>query len=270
MIRTKSSSFFLALDLGTTATTARYSFVRDSFTSTGIPRRTLISRTEDVHDWPHIPPDYPMGNPCLPTDLVYLRETGELYEWGFGATRYLGNLQEGLAIEQVLVIEHIKLLLLGLDDITNTSALSSTQRAMCQTILQVLGKTQFEVFQDLLTCVFSHILESAQSRKGRILSETENIELSLAFPSGWPEKVHSRVAEIGHKAMSQAMERQNLDWLKFSMENVYTVSETLCGAKEWLKEVISDSIESEDPNAERNNIEDLNVSLDDIYQAPVR
>ncbi|KAL3427239.1 hypothetical protein PVAG01_00748 [Phlyctema vagabunda] len=47
--------------------------------------------------------------------------------------------------------------------------------------------------------------------------------------------------------------------LKFEMQDVYTVSETLCGAKEWLKEVVFDASEAENYFDSPDSLNDLQV-----------
>lgn len=52
----------------------------------------------------------------------------------------------------------------------------------------------------------------------------------------------------------------------FGIENVYTVSETLCSVKEWLRESVAEA-SSIDFEPQTTNLDELNVSRLDRHQS---
>ena len=100
--------------------------------------------------------------------------------------------------------------------------------------MATLGKQPGELFEYFLNEVIAHILGSANRKYFNGISSLK-VELVLAFPSGWPDFIHTRVAGIGARAMFKAIAANNLQDMILRIENVYTVSETLCGVKESLR-----------------------------------
>jgi hypothetical protein len=250
-------ALIVAVDLGTSATTSSHTRVRDSFDNQGKLRREKLGSVSDVTDWPGCI-EGATGNNCVPTDLIYLRNTRELLYWGFEAKEYLDDEFHPLSRSDVFVVETIKLLLPDPDEAKVPSATSERYRAMRKTLAATLDKDPEEVFEDLLSRVLAHVLENA-TRKYSIPLHNHQIELVLAFPSGWHDHIHTTVARIGARALQKAVITHGLKNIIFGIENVYTVSETLCGVKEWLRETFSEA-SSIDFEPQTTNLDELNVS----------
>jgi hypothetical protein len=210
--------------------------------------------------WPGGRKNDTIGNPCLPTALVYDRTTSQLLFWGFQAQQYLDDPCPDTKREDVLIVEHVKLLLNAPDaDNEHKSTLASARHSnMRQTLVQVLGKTPFDVFEDFLDEVINAIIREAKRLNASSLDKYK-FELSLAFPSGWPEYIHQQVAAIGAKSMQRALKMNEISGMKFGIENVFTVSETLCGVKEWLTATIEDASMSVDLGPQVLNLDELQV-----------
>jgi hypothetical protein len=190
---------------------------------------------------------------------VYHRHSRELLFWGYDAQRYLDDEYHEIPDRDVFVVETIKLLLPDPDQAKVPSAASARYRALREVLTVTLGKRPDEVFEDLLSRTLEHILHSAK-RKYSIPLNNHQVELVLAFPSGWPDQIHTTVAKIGARALKKAIEIHELENMTFGIENVYTVSETLCGVKEWLREIEAEGSSSGDFDPQTTNLDELNVS----------
>ncbi|TVY50003.1 hypothetical protein LOCC1_G000105 [Lachnellula occidentalis] len=226
----------IAIDLGTSATTALHSIAADSFDIQGKLQRNRTGRVREMRAWPGSRKNDAIGHTCLPTDLVYDRATGQLQCWGFQAQEYLDDPSEQSRRGNVFIVENIKLLLNDPNDERPQTSASRRYRSARHNLFRVLRKDPYEVFEDYLNEVVQYIIADAKRCASGYLDlfKCFNVELSLAFPSGWPIYVHQRVAEIGSKAVHKALTTHGLSNMVFGIENVYTVSETLCGVKEWL------------------------------------
>jgi hypothetical protein len=249
----------IAIDLGTSTTTASYVLVRDSFDAEGKQRREKCWSVNDVRDWPGAHHGDATGNLCVPTDLVYDKALRQLLFWGFEAQQFLDEPFPDIDPERVLVVEHIKLLLPDPDEAKVSTSASARYRKMREELTETLGKHPYGVFEDFITEVVGHIIESAKRRYNNGIHSCQ-IELVLAFPSGWPDYIHTTVAGIGARAMEKAITTNNLHNMTFGIENVYTVSETLCGVKEWLRDNIAEATVSVDLDQQTINLDELNVS----------
>jgi hypothetical protein len=252
------NTLIVAIDLGTSATTASHARVQDSFDNQGKSRREKLGSVFDVKDWPGCI-EGATGNVCVPTDLVYHRHTRQLLFWGYEAQQYLDDPFHDIPDHDVFLIETIKLLLPDPDEAKVPSAASARYRALREKLRATLGKQPDEVFEDLLSRVLEHILHNAK-RKYSIGLHNHQVELVLAFPSGWPDQIHTRVARIAARALKKAIEIHELRNMTFGIENVYTVSETLCGVKEWLRETVAEAALSDDFDPQAINLDELNVS----------
>ncbi|RDW80458.1 hypothetical protein BP5796_05156 [Coleophoma crateriformis] len=215
----------------------------------------------------HAPLDYTNGESCVPTELVYDLNTRAVYKWGFEAKEYIDDPRQfSDNPSELFTVDKIKLLLLdpaeAATEAITPAVTAEVYQEKTQEIFDQLGKTPFDVFEDLLVVVFHYVFEDIRSvREHNLLfpQTPGSIELCLAFPSGWPEYVHSRVARSGFKAAMKAGITDGLDHWHFAMENVYTVSETLCGSKEWLRNQVARSRGSDTVERPLRNIEELEV-----------
>jgi hypothetical protein len=123
-----------------------------------------------------------------------------------------------------------------------------------------LGKYPDQVFEDFIERVIQHIVLNASRTYHNRFSNCR-VELVLAFPSGWSDSIHTTVAEAGARAMSKAIQNLSLQNIQFGIEDVFTVSETLCGVKQWLGESIPETAESRDDHEESINLGEINVSI---------
>lgn len=252
------NTLIVAIDLGTSATTASHARVRDSFDNQGKMLREKLGSVFDVKDWPGCI-EGATGNVCVPTDLVFNRNTRQLLFWGYEAQQYLDDPYHDIPTSDVFVVETIKLLLPDPDEAKVPSAASARYRGMREVMTATLAKRPEEVFDDFLGPVLEHILHNAKRKYSTTLHD-HHIELVLAFPSGWPDRIHTTVAGIGARALQKAIAKHELKNMTFGIENVYTVSETLCGVKEWLRETVAESSSSTDFDPQTVNLDELNVS----------
>ena len=248
----------VAIDLGTSATTASHARVRDSIDKHGKLHREKLGSVFDVKDWPGCI-EGATGNVCVPTDLVFHRHTRQLLFWGYEAQQYLDDPFHDIPDRDVFVVETIKLLLPDPDEAKVPSVASARYRAMRAALTATLDMQPDRVFEEFLSPVLEHILDNAK-RKYSIGLNNHQIELVLAFPSGWPEQIHTIVARIGARALEKSIAIHDLQNVTFGIENVYTVSETLCGVKEWLRETAAESPSSTDFDPQAVNLDELNVS----------
>jgi hypothetical protein len=255
-------SALFAIDLGTSSTTASHCVVKDEINSKGEPIRTRYKGVNitEVKDWPGGNKNDATGNICVPTDLIYDRASQGLRFWGFEAKQYLDDDNPEINPESVVHIEHIKLLILDPGQANPASPATVRYRVQREKVIQELGKQPEEVFEDFMNQIIHHVVTNAVRKYMKQLGENDNIELILAFPSGWPDHVHTKVAAIGARAMRKAINAHNLRNKQFDVQNVYTVSETLCGVKEWLRETIAEAEMSNDLDQEGTNLDDFNVS----------
>lgn len=159
-------------------------------------------------------------------------------------------------------MQHIKLLLPDPDQARVRTPASERHKRRREELVRVLGKQPIAVFEDFMNAVVSEVVNSAKRCYGDFSSN--QVELALAFPSGWPESVHREVAAIGARAMTKALAGNKIVNIKFGIHNVYTLSETLCGVKEWLEANIDDAAASMDLDMLPTNINELNVSRSSI------
>lgn len=163
----------------------------------------------------------------------------------------------------MFVVEHIKLLLLDpIIAITDTPA-SRRYHALRNRLIATLGKQPEDVFEEFLNEVIAHIIGSANRKYFNGISSFK-VELVLAFPSGWPEYLHTKVAGTGARAMAKAIAANNLQNMTFGIENVYTVSETLCGVKEWLRDTIAEATTSIELGCQGINLDEVHVGTQHI------
>jgi len=202
-------TLIVAVDLGTSATTSSHTRVRDSFDNQGKLHREKLGSVSDVTDWPGCI-EGATGNNCVPTDLIYLRSTRELLYWGFEAKEYLDDEFHPLSRSDVFVVETIKLLLPDPDEAKVPSATSERYRAMRKTLTATLNKAPEEVFEDFLSQVFAHVLESATRKYSIPLHNppdraSSRVSFRLARPythHGCQNRCES-FAESSHNARSQ-------------------------------------------------------------------
>jgi hypothetical protein len=260
----QQKTLIISVDLGTSATTASHIIVQDSFTPEGKlhRQRGRVSIT-NIRDWPGGNNGDATGNVCVPTDLIYSKE-GQLLCWGFQAQQYLDDPYPEIHPDTVFVVEHIKLLLQDPDEAKIRTVASERYRALRDRLITTLGKQPDEVFEDFLNEVVAHVIESANRKYFTGIGSCK-IELVLAFPSGWPDYIHTMVAGIGARAMAKAIAANQLQNIVFGIENVYTVSETLCGVKEWLRDTIAEATTSNDMDLQETNLDELNVSRGHYY-----
>jgi hypothetical protein len=249
----------VAIDLGTSAATAQWALAIDSFNRLGELQRGFIGSPVEMKAWRGARKGDAIGNICLPTDLVYDRASKKLISMGFQAQQYLDDPSPEISREEVFVVEHIKLLLTDPDNIEVSNETAARHRNMRNELEQTLQKGPDEVFEDFLDAVIEEIIGAAKMSI-RISLATSKLELALAFPAGWPELVHRKVAAIGARSVQKALEIHNLQTMTFGIQNVYTLSETLCGVKEWLAATIEEASLSIDLGPQTSNLDELNVS----------
>ncbi|KAL2060581.1 hypothetical protein VTL71DRAFT_9222 [Oculimacula yallundae] len=254
----QQTTLIIAVDLGTSATTASHVIVSDSFTAEGkLNRQKGRVSVTNIRDWPGGSHGDATGNVCVPTDLIYSRANGKLLLWGFRAQQYLDDPCPDIPLDEVFVVEHIKLLLLDpINAIADTPA-SRRYHTLRNTLIATLGKQPEDVFEEFLDEVIAHIIQSANRKYLNGISSFK-VELILAFPSGWPDYLHTKVAGTGAKAMAKAIAANKLQNMTFGIENVYTVSETLCGVKEWLLDTIAEATTSIELDQQGTNLNDIN------------
>jgi hypothetical protein len=250
----------IAVDLGTSASTVSSCQVQDQFGSDGKLHRKKSVEVYDVKDWPGSGVGSATGNPCLPTDLIYSRQSKEVLFWGFEAQQYLDSVYPEVSRDEVFIVENIKLLLPDPNNATTPSAASGRYQAKRELLINTLSKQPCEVFEDFMGLLFNHVISSLIGKYYTGINNHQ-IELVLAFPSGWDDYIHTNVARIGARAMQKAITRHALKNVVFGLEHVYTVSETICGVKEWLRETVSELSAAKDLDRQQTNLEDLNVRV---------
>jgi len=252
-------TLIVSIDLGTSATTASHIIVHDSFTPEGKLHRERgrVSIT-NIRDWPGGNKGDATGNVCVPTDLVYSKADRKLLFWGFQAQQYLDDPYPEIHPDTVFVVEHIKLLLQDPDEAKTSTVASERYRVLRNRLIATLGKQPREVFEDFLNELIAHVIGSAHRKYFNGIHSCK-VELVLAFPSGWPDYIHTTVAGIGARAMANAITTNDLQNMVFGIEDVYTVSETLCGVKEWLRDTIAEAATSSDLDPQGTNLDELNV-----------
>ncbi len=256
-------SLIVAFDLGTSTATSNHVLTRDYLDNQGKLHRKKLGNPTEVKDWPEVA-DIATGN-CVPTILIYRISTCELVFWGFEAKNYLEDPFHELPRSDVFVVETIKLLLPDPEETQLRSAAALERyRALRRDLMTTLNKHPDEVFEDLLNSLTAHVLDNAR-RKYSIGLHNHQIELVLAFPSGWPHHIHTTVARIGAGALQKAITAHNLRNMTFGIENVYTVSETICGVKEWLREEVEEAPAEFEPQAA--HLDEFNVSILDCPQS---
>jgi hypothetical protein len=254
----RRSGILFGIDLGTSSSTANHCGVRDTFESTGRISRKRLGNILEVKDWPRGNKFDATGNICFPTDLIYLISTKELLYCGFEAKEYLDDPNPETKLELVFHVQNIKLLIANSSDVKASTPASERYLAQRKVLIQILGKQPEDAFEDFMNYFCHHILENANLQYTWPPLENEKIELIIAFPSGWPDRVHTKIAEISARAMRRAIQDQGLQNIHFGVEEVYTVSETLCGVKEWLKDTITEASDVEDGG---NYLSVLNVTI---------
>lgn len=246
----------IGIDLGTSASTASYCLTLDSLDSQGKLNRKKASEVHDVKDWPASNIHNAIGNPCLPTDLIYRKDLRTILYWGFEAQQYLDSTFPEPSRDEVFIVENIKLLLPGPNAVATSSTASERYRSKRETLINTLSKQPEDVFEDFMSLQLNHVIGSAMGKYYSGLNNLQ-IELVLAFPSGWEDIVHTNVARIGNRAMKKALSDHKLENVIFGLEHVYTVSETICGVKEWLRETVSEFSAVEDSDSLRTNLDEL-------------
>jgi hypothetical protein len=254
----------VAIDLGTSSTTASFARVLEGFDANGKTYREKCGNVIDVRDWPGGLEGDAIGKVCVPTELVYSKASRQLLFWGFVAQQYLDDPSPEIQPDKVYVVQHIKLLLFDPDEARVHTAATARYRGEREKLKEILDKHPHEVFEDFMAELIEHVVGSANSYYYNGIHSCQ-VELVLAFPSGWPDYIHTKVAEIGARALEKAIAKHNLQNISFGIENVYTVSETLCGVKEWLRNAIAEARPSTDLGHRTTNLDELNVSARDCH-----
>jgi len=254
-------TLLVALDLGTSSATANHCMVQDRFDPSGTLIREKYDKVlvKEVMDWPGGSKSHATGNVCVPTTLVVEKASRQLLFWGFEAQQYLDDPIPEISSDRVVVIEHIKLLLPNPDDAKTPTNATTRYKAKTEELMNELGKTPFEVFEMFMDRVVEHVVGDANRRFSSTIHNS-TFELILAFPGGWPEHVHTRVAEIGAMSMSSAIKKHRLQGITFGTEYVYTVSETICGVREWLGNAIAYAAIPSEGDQQGINLDELEVS----------
>lgn len=265
----RQRTLLVAIDLGTSSLTASHIIVEDTFAADGkLCRDKGKVDIADIKDWPGGDIGHAIGHVCVPTSLIYRKDDCKLWLWGFIAQQYLDDPCPDVQLDAVFVVEHIKLLLLDSDNVTTSTSTSQRHQELRDQLVTTLGKHPEEVFEDFLNEVINHVIKSAIHRYNNSISSC-NIELLLAFPSGWSDALHTKVSGIGARAMAKAIAANDLKDMTFGIENVYTLSETLCGIKECLRSTIATASTTDDIdlNLKAKNFNELNVCMDSPGQA---
>jgi hypothetical protein len=254
------NTLVIAIDLRTGAITAMHARVRDSLRN-GKMQRDKLNRSSEVKDWPGCV-EGATGNVCVPTDLIYRISDQKLLFWGYGVQEYLDDDYREIPKTQVYVVETPKLLLPDPDEANLPSPAPSRYRQMRRELFMILKKQPEDVFEDLMRCAIEHILNNCKRRyiKNSGL-HNHHVELALAFRSGWQDSIHTKVSQIASRAVKGAIQTHGLTGIKFDIEDVYTVSETLSGIKEWLRDTVSEASSSEEFDQQKVNLDELDVSL---------
>ncbi|KAL2069422.1 hypothetical protein VTL71DRAFT_14101 [Oculimacula yallundae] len=227
-----------ASDLGTSTATFMGTLAEDSFDANGTLCRRALGPTFEMVYWPGGNGDSDDGDPFLPTELVYDRETRKLIAWGFDAAQFLKEVNQPM--ERYFVVRHIKLLLMDPDTATSQTALTARSRVMRERIDTVLGKTPWDVFQDFFNCMSGAAVDKILEALCHTI-QPSRFELVIAFPPGWPPAVHQQVSALCTIGVDKVLQKNgfNIKNECFTNENVYAVSETLCGVNKWLQTVLN-------------------------------
>lgn len=253
----QKKGFVIGIDLGTSTATASFCRILDYRDSKGKLRREKAGKVYDVTDWP-ASVGSAIGSPCVPTDLIYSKALKKLLRWGFEAQEYLDSAFPDIPREEVFVVENIKLLLPDPSTETNPSTASERYRLKRELLKNTLSKEPADVFEDFMTQLLSHVIGSLNEKHYNGIN-CHLIELVIAFPSGWHDSIHTKVARISTRAMKKAIAGYNPESVVFGLEHVYTVSETICGIKEWLRETVSDLSATEGLVPQPTNLDELQV-----------
>jgi hypothetical protein len=267
------TQLIIALDPGTSGLAATYALGRDTFDNHGRKSRSIIPNTEtQVDNWPGASRGVSPGHVCLPTTLIYHRVSKTLLHWGFAAQKHLAKQDPAIDRKQELVVENVKLLLPHLQEVTQLDKVSELPRHKKARIelFEVLGKEPSEVFGDLLRICFSHILKTAvtQFAPRGCFSNPTHIELVICFPGGWHSTLHTDIAKLSADALQGAITKNNVLVDSFGLQDIYTVSETLCGIRCWMQTNLVDEAESTDPDRHETvkNISCLKVGFYEICE----
>jgi hypothetical protein len=249
------------IDLGTSATTAQLLLVRDSYDAEGKLHRESLGSAVEMKSWQGARRDDPIGNICLPTDMVYDRTSKNLLCMGFQAQEYMDDPKPEPPRTRVFIVEHIKLLLMDPKKTAVSPQTAARYNRMRDELKRVLDKSPDDIFQDFLDKVVGEIIRAAKAWF-RISLATYKFELALAFPSGWQDVVHRRVTAIAARSVKKALELHGLETMAFGIQDVYTLSETECGAKQWLAAAINDEALELDLSPKALNLDELTVSYE--------
>ncbi|EHL00963.1 hypothetical protein M7I_3081 [Glarea lozoyensis 74030] len=232
--KTTRPVLIIAIDPGTSTLSARYAIAYDSFNDQGQLEREVIQESL-VDNWPS---SSSPGAIYLPTTLVFSKVSKELLHWGFAAQTYLEEEETVMNRLEEVVIENVKIVLQQPEDATELDRVSSLprHRETRNLITQVLGKTPDDIFEEFLTVTLSHIFERAilEHAARSFFSQSIHVEFVICFPGGWSGALHTRVAKLAANAMQKSMEKCQVRVDNFGLQDVYTVSETLSGIREWL------------------------------------
>jgi hypothetical protein len=248
------TQLIIAIDPGTSGLAATYALGRDTFDkNTGKKSRFIIPHTEtQVDNWPGSSRGVSPGHVCLPTTLIYHRVSGQLLHWGFAAQKHLADQDPTIDRMQELVVENVKLLLPNPREITQLDKVSELPRhkSARAELANILGYQPSQVFGDLMRNCLSHILETAivQFSPGGYFSGPIHIELVICFPGGWHSSLHTNIAKLSADALRKEIGKHEVDVDSFGLQDIYTVSETLCGIRCWLDTNLVDEAESTDPD----------------------
>jgi len=283
-------TILVALDLGTASLTSSWALARDTIQANGQLQRLCNGNGKLVYNWFGSAVNNTLGNPCLPTTLVYHRETRKLLYSGFAAQKYLAGRYPQTNPETVYVIKHPKLLFIDTEHQDISTAASTRYRKNRETLKQVLDKDPSDVFEDLMTCVLNHVI--AHVNRYSIPSiENFHIELIPCLPPGlvnslhaklrrdgepvnyansanrWHPSIHNKIAITAAKAMKTAITTNRLRDIKFGIEDVYLASETICGCKAWLRSLVSEAaLVSSYDNQIGRNVDGLRVCILQLSQ----
>jgi len=182
-------TILVALDLGTASLTSSWVLARDTIDAKGQLYRRCKGNGKLLHNWFGSAVNNTLGNPCLPTTLVYHRETKKLLYYGFEAQKYLTGRCPQTSTETVYVIKHPKLLFIDTEHQDISPAASRRYWKSRETLKRVLDKDPSDVFEDLMTCVLKHVI--AHVNRYSIQSiENFHIELIPCLPPGLVNSFH--------------------------------------------------------------------------------
>jgi hypothetical protein len=251
-----------AIDLGTASATAAHAMRIDFYDTKGKLCRKpgQDKRVFEVKDWPGYTDATSNSPVCVPTTLLYKRESRQFECWGFEATARIEHAR--YKPQEYYMVEYVKLLLPNTDDPDCPIPLSERERYRNRRLdlMRVLGKTPDDVFQDLMDHIIEYTIAHAHEIYPDLGSPSRNdhLELVLAFPSSWPDSVHRRVSEICTLATTRALDALKIH-MAFGLESVYPVSETLCGVREWLRTTIAEAATSNELEPPKTYMDEFQV-----------